>query len=65
MIAPEIMIDERIKLEKCDEVEAYHGSYECLICSESVRGTAALLCSACASNPFHTACVEGFEFVES
>jgi len=32
--------------------------------SESVRGTAALQCSACASNPYHKVCVEGSEFIE-
>ena len=33
------------------EVEEYDGSYACLICSESVQGTAALTCSRCTSNP--------------
>jgi hypothetical protein len=41
------------------EVEEYDGSYACLICSESVRGTAALTCSRCTSNPFHRACASG------
>ena len=39
---------ERIKEEPVAE---YDGSYECLICSESVRGTAALKCTQCQSNP--------------
>jgi len=41
------------------EVEEFDGSYACLICSESVRGTDALACSQCSSNPFHRACASG------
>jgi hypothetical protein len=41
------------------KIEEYDGSYECLICAESVRGLQALKCSACSSNPFHAACVRG------
>ena len=33
-----------VKVESGDEVEDYDGSYACLICTESVRGTAALVC---------------------
>ena len=36
------------------KIEQYDGSYECLLCSESVRGdTAVLQCWQCSSNPFH------------
>ena len=31
VITPEFAVAERIDLEKCDEVEVYGGSYECLI----------------------------------
>ena len=41
------------------KVEDYDGTYACGFCSESVRGTAALKCSRCSSNPVHTACVAG------
>ena len=41
------------------KVEDYDGTYACVFCSESVRGTAALKCSQCSSNPVHTACVAG------
>jgi len=41
------------------KIEEYDGSYECLICAESVRGLQALKCSACSSNPCHAACVRG------
>jgi len=38
----------------CVKIEEYDGSYECVICSQSVRGNAAVLhCSQCSSNPFH------------
>ena len=33
------------------KVEPFDGSYACGFCSESVRGTAALKCSQCSSNP--------------
>ena len=42
-----------VKVESDDEVEPYDGSYACGFCSESVRGTAALKCSQCSSNPVH------------
>ena len=46
-----------------DRIEAYDGSYDCLICYESVRirGTSpnALHCSQCNSNPYHTLCANG------
>ena len=48
-----------VKVESDDEVEPYDGSYACGFCSESVRGTAALKCSQCSSNPVHWACVAG------
>ena len=40
-----------VKVESDDEVEPYDGSYACLICTESVRGQPALVCSKCNSNP--------------
>ena len=46
--------DDAIKV-KAEEVD---GSYECLICGESVRRTRALHCSQCTCPPFHEACVE-------
>ena len=48
-----------VKVESDDEVEPYDGTYACGFCSQSVRGTAALKCSQCSSNPVHTACVAG------
>ena len=45
-----------VKVESDDEVEPYDGSYACLICTESVRGQPALVCSKCNSNPFHRTC---------
>ena len=45
-----------VKVESVDEVEPYDGSYACLICTESVRGQPALVCSKCNSNPFHRTC---------
>jgi hypothetical protein len=38
------------------KVEEFDGSYDCLICSESVRGKDARKCSACTCQPWHTAC---------
>ena len=49
-------------MESDDEVEPYDGSYACGFCSESVRGTAALKCSQCSSNPVHWACVAGTKY---
>ena len=41
------------------KVEQFDGHYDCMICSESVRGDAeAVQCSECKSNPMHMACVE-------
>ena len=51
-----------VKVESDDEVEPYDGSYACGFCSESVRGTAALKCSQCSSNPVHWACVAGTKY---
>lgn len=47
------------------KIEQYDGSYDCLICGESVRGAPALQCSHCTSNPFHTACVQGSDFTHT
>ena len=44
-----------VKVESDDEVEPYDGSYACGFCSEPVRGTAALKCSQCSSNPVQRA----------
>ena len=49
---------------KEEEVEDVDGSYACVICSESVRGMAALCCARCSSNPFHASCVDGTGFAE-
>ncbi len=38
------------------KVEDFDGSYDCLICSESVRGTEARRCSVCSCQPWHVAC---------
>ena len=55
-----------IKVEDSeDEAYDYDGAYDCVICSESVRGTDALHCSKCSSNPFHHKCVAGSGFVET
>ena len=36
------------------KIEAYDGFYQCVVCSESVRGNAAVLkCSQCSANPLH------------
>ena len=42
-----------------EPVEEYDGSYDCLICGDSVRGTEALKCShwQCQSNPIHRECI--------
>ena len=37
----------RVKIEGAGEVEEYDGSYDCLICCESVRRMHALACSRC------------------
>jgi hypothetical protein len=59
--APTVVIDDR--------VEAYDGTYDCLICYESVRikGTTAnaLQCSECRSNPYHSLCAVGTKWVKS
>jgi hypothetical protein len=47
------------------KVEEYDGTYQCVICSESVRGTPALQCSQCNSNPVHVACVAGSHFKDT
>ena len=46
-------------IKKEEQVADYDGSYECLICSESVRGTAALKCTQCQSNPVYMQGLEG------
>ena len=44
------------------KIEAYDGSNQCVVCSESVRGNAAVLkCLQCSANPLHRACVEKTE----
>ena len=40
-----------VKVESGDEVEDYDGSYACLVCTESVRGTAALVCGGMQLQP--------------
>ena len=44
---------------KEEPVEEHDGSYACLICGDSVRGTEALKCShwQCQSNPIHRQCI--------
>ena len=51
-----------VKVESDDEVEPYDGTYACGVCSESVRGTAAVKCSLCSANPVHWACVAGTKY---
>ena len=46
--------------EGAGEVEEYDGSYDCLICCESVRRMHALACSRCTCNPFHQTCHESW-----
>ena len=46
------------------KVEEYDGSYDCLFCGDSVRGTAALVCGECNSNPWHRACDKDFKYGE-
>ena len=46
----------QVKVEEVGEVEEYDGSYDCLICCESVRRMQALCCSQCTCNPFHQTC---------
>ena len=41
------------------KVEEHDGSYDCLLCSESVRGTEARHCSACSVQPWHEECGPG------
>jgi len=43
--------------------EEYDGTYDCVICSNSVRGQESLRCTQCSSNPIHHACVAGSQFV--
>jgi len=43
------------KVEECD------GTYDCLICSESVRGKEAQRCSACTCQPWHMECSRGLD----
>lgn len=49
----------QVKVEEVGEVAEYDGSYDCLICCESVRqdkSKRALRCSECTCNPFHQTC---------
>ena len=57
-----VNMPEEIKVEP---VEEYDGSFDCLICSQSVRGTDALECSQCQSNPIHRACVTNYPSLRS
>ena len=54
-VASSISQDRRVVKE--EPADDYDGSYMCLVCSESVRGTDALGCSKCQSNPFHRSCM--------
>ena len=47
------------------KAEEYDGTYECVICSESVRGEPALKCAQCNANPVHVACVDGSIYAEA
>ena len=48
------------------KIEDFDGSYECLICSKSVRTQGPVLaCSQCSSNPFHESCVKDTKFMKS
>jgi hypothetical protein len=38
------------------KVEEFDGTYDCLVCFESVRGQQAQRCSECMCQPWHTAC---------
>jgi len=47
------------------KIEDFDGSYECLICSKSVRTQGSVLvCSQCSSNPFHESCVKDTQFMK-
>jgi hypothetical protein len=47
------------------KAEEYDGTYDCVICSESVRGEPALKCAQCTANPVHVACVVGSIYTEA
>ena len=47
------------------KAEEYDGTYDCVICSESVRGEPALRCAQCTANPVHVACVVGSIYTEA
>ena len=47
------------------KVEEYDSAYDYVICCESVRGADSLCCSQCSSNPFHHACVSGWNFQDT
>ena len=53
---------------KEEPVEAYDGSYDCLICGDSVRGMEALKCShgqcESSSNPLHRACIKDSKWLD-
>ena len=58
--APETLnCDGAAQTEEVVKVEEFDGSYDCLICSESVRGKNARRCSTCSCQPWHTACGPG------
>jgi len=47
------------------KIEEFDGSYDCLICSKSVRSKGLVLaCSRCSSNPFHESCVKNTRFMK-
>ena len=46
------------------KVEEYDESYDCLFCGDLVRGTAALVCRECSSNPWHRTCNKDLKYVE-
>ena len=46
------------------KVEEYDESYDCLFCGDLVRGTAALVCRECSSNPWHRTCDKDLKYVE-
>ena len=57
----------KVELDRDEEEEYdYDGTYACVICTESVRGTAAALhCATCSSNPFHQRCVAKSRFADT
>ena len=54
-----------VKMEADDEMEAHHGSYECVICFKTVRGQPALHCAECDCPPWHVACDTKKKYVDT